>query len=152
MFAATRLRRATGWDSLSLFTRPHLLGPWRPCRDNPVLLDARAARPAGAMMSNAGAHLRPVQDCEAFYGAAIGLWRIDRIDTHGFEQTQVARIESRQFGVHTFNSAAGLEVVDAFGKTRGCRTVTLACKPIENFDDARVDEGAPPLGVETSLA
>jgi len=48
------------------------------------------------------------------------------------------------------NRAAVVE--DAFGKTRGCRTVTLACKPIENFAYARVDEGAPPLGVETSLA
>jgi len=152
MFAATRLWRATGWDSLSVFYAPSLLGPWRACRHNPVVLDATAARPAGAIISNAGVHLRPVQDCEAYYGAAVGIWRIDRIDNHGFEQTHIARIESKQFGVHTFNSAAGLEVVDAFGKTRGCRTVTLACKPIGNLDDARVDEGARPLGVETSLA
>jgi hypothetical protein len=130
MLAATRLRRATGWDRLSLFHAPNLLGPWRPCENNPVVLDARAARPAGAVISSLGARLRPVQDCEAYYGAAIGLWRIDRIDREGLEQTQVAKIASDHFGVHTFNSVQDLEVVDAFGKTRGHRSVTLTCANI----------------------
>jgi len=48
MFAATRLWRATGWDSLSVFYAPSLLGPWRACRHNPVVLDATAARPPPA--------------------------------------------------------------------------------------------------------
>jgi hypothetical protein len=130
MFAATRLRRATGWDSLSVFHAPKLQGPWEPCAHNPVVLDARAARPAGAVISSLGARLRPVQDCEAFYGAAVGLWRIDRIDREGFEQTLVAKITSDRFGVHTYNSAQTVEVIDIFGKLRGLRSVALACEPI----------------------
>jgi hypothetical protein len=127
MFAATRLRRGTGWDSLSIFSASDLRGPWRSCERNPAVLDARAARPAGSIISSTCGYLRPVQDCEAYYGAAIGLWRIDRIDGEAFEQTQIARIVSNNFGVHTYNAAGALEVVDAFGKTRGRSSVTLTC-------------------------
>ncbi len=130
MLAATRLGRGTGWDRLSIFHARHLLGRWQACADNPVVLDARAARPAGAIISRFGARLRPVQDCGAYYGAAIGLWRIDRLDQNGFEQTQVAKIASDRFGVHTYNAAYGLEVVDAFGKTRGRRTATFTCESV----------------------
>ncbi len=130
MFAATRTRRATGWDSLSVFHAPDIRGPWRPCVRNPVVLDARAARPAGAVIYDFGAPLRPVQDCEAYYGAAIGLWRIDRIDCEIFKQTQVARITSGRLGVHTYNKTHGFEVVDLFGRTRGRRSATLACEAV----------------------
>ncbi len=152
MLAATRLRRATGWDSLSVFHAPDLRGPWRACAHNPVVLDARAARPAGAFISSLGARLRPVQDCEAFYGAAIGLWRVDRIDREGFEQTQVAEIASERFGVHTYNSAPDLEVVDVFGKTRGCHTVTLACATVRSPGSSAfpVDRDAALFGAETT--
>jgi hypothetical protein len=135
MFAATRLRRATGWDSLSIFSAPDLRGPWRSCERNPVVIDAHAARPAGAVIAGMGAHLRPVQDCAAYYGAAIGLWRIDRIDREAFSQRQVATIGSEQFGVHTYNSAQAIEVVDAFGKTRGHSTVILTCVDDRPFND-----------------
>jgi hypothetical protein len=143
MLAATRHGRGTGWDRLSIFHAQNLLGHWQACTDNPVVLDACAARPAGAVMSRFGARLRPVQDCGAYYGAAIGLWRIDRLDQDGFEQTQVAKIVSDDFGVHTYNAAYGLEVLDAFGKTRGRRTATFTCVSIPPTGQAAsVDRGA----------
>jgi hypothetical protein len=150
MLASTQLRRGTGWDRLSLFHAQNLLGPWRPCEDNPIVLDARAARPAGAVISSLGARLRPVQDCEAYYGAAIGLWRIDRIDREGFEQTQVAKIASDHFGVHTYNSAQDLEVVDVFGKTRGHRSVTLTCANVLPLRGC-ADHDAAPFCAKTTL-
>lgn len=125
MFAATQQRRGTGWDSLSIFHAPDLRGPWRRRQDNPVLLDARAARPAGAIMFGSGAPVRPVQDCEAYYGAAIGLWRVDRISCNIFEQTKIGRIVAGQFGVHTYNKSPEFEVVDLFGRTPGVRTATV---------------------------
>ena len=143
MFAATRARRATGWDSLSVFHAPDIRGPWRPCAGNPVVLDARAARPAGAVICDFGAPLRPVQDCEAYYGAAIGLWRIDRIDCEIFKQTQVARITSGRLGVHTYNKTHGFEVVDLFGRTRGRRSAMLACEPVRPPSAASADAAEP---------
>jgi len=138
MFAATRQRRATGWDSLSIFHAPDLRGPWRPCQDNPVLLDARAARPAGAVMPGSSAPIRPVQDCAAFYGAAIGLWRVDRLSCDAFEQTQIARIVAGQFGVHTYNSTPEFEVVDLFGRTPGVRTATVSYESLDSSSDDAV--------------
>ena len=135
MFAATRQRRATGWDSLSIFQAPDLRGPWRPCQDNPVLLDARAARPAGAVMLGSAAPVRPVQDCAAFYGAAISLWRVDRISCDAFEQTQIAKIVAGQFGVHTYNRTPEFEVVDLFGQTPGVRTATVSCEFLGSSSD-----------------
>jgi hypothetical protein len=132
MFAATQQRRGTGWDSLSIFHAPDLRGPWRRCQDNPVLLDARASRPAGAIMLGSGAPVRPVQDCAAFYGAAIGLWRVDRISCDAFEQFQVGRIVAGQFGVHTYNRTPEFEVVDLFGRTTGVRTATVSYKSLDS--------------------
>jgi hypothetical protein len=129
MFAATLRGRATGWDCLSLFHADDLRGPWRPCAQSPAVLDASAARPAGAMISSYGAApVRPVQDCAAFYGAAIGLWRVDSLKRDGFEQTQVARIAAGAFGIHTYNATNGFEVVDLFGRTRGVGAAAVTCE------------------------
>ncbi|WP_113891480.1 glucosamine inositolphosphorylceramide transferase family protein [Roseiarcus fermentans] len=128
MFAATRVRRSTGWDVLNAYYAPDIRGPWRPCADNPVVLDARAARSGGGVIAFRGERLRPVQDCSPSYGSAIALWRIDRIDRAGLEQTQVARITSDRFGVHTFNAASGFEVIDGFGRTRGAPSLTVSLR------------------------
>lgn len=127
MFAATRNFRATGWDSLSVFCAPDLQGPWRPCASNPLVLDARASRPAGNIISTGDAHLRPVQNCEAFYGAGINLFRVDRLDPGGFEQAKVAEIGCEDFGVHTYNAVGAFEVVDAFGRMSDKRSLTVRC-------------------------
>jgi hypothetical protein len=50
LFAAVADAGASGWDSLSLFSSDKLLGDWHPHPRNPVLIDAHAARPAGAMV------------------------------------------------------------------------------------------------------
>lgn len=116
MFAVTRPGAGGYSDTLCLYHADHLLGPWRPHPRNPVLVDHAAARPAGAMVRRGGALMRPVQDCRASYGAALGLARVTRLDVQGFAQEveMVLHPGPRWPGrkLHTLNRAGRLEVID----------------------------------------
>jgi hypothetical protein len=117
MFAGTSAWQSSSWDALSLFHAPDLFGPWAPHPRNPVLIDARSARPAGAhFFPHGGALWRPAQDCSGGYGSALSLCRIDRLDPDDYRQSQQAVIRSGPAwpgrGLHTLNWASGLEVID----------------------------------------
>jgi hypothetical protein len=114
MFAATTERQSSSWDALCLFHSPDLKGPWRAHPQNPVLIDAGAARPAGRIFRADGVLWRPAQDCRADYGAALALCAIERLDRDGYQQTVRTRLrfEAATRGPHTLNWAAGLEVID----------------------------------------
>ena len=115
---------SSSWDILSLFHAEKLLGPWRPHAQNPVLIDAALSRPAGAIFKREGFHMRPVQDCSQYYGGALILSRLETLSHDSFSQTPVGRIDCGPYGCHTYNYAAGLEVIDVFGPTRGLKTAT----------------------------
>jgi hypothetical protein len=85
-------RWGSSWDSLSLYSAPHLLGPWVPHRGNPVLIDARSARPAGEIFRHGAGVFRPVQDCSDGYGFALAIAQITRLDDACFTQRLVSRI------------------------------------------------------------
>lgn len=120
IFAATEWGGSSSWDGLSLFTAEKLLGPWQPHPRNPVLIDVTSARPGGAMFEHGGALIRPAQDCSGGYGSALTFARIDRLDDTGFTQTPLATWRSgrigdpRIIGPHTYNCAAGLELIDLY--------------------------------------
>jgi hypothetical protein len=103
-------------DTLAIHYAPRLFGPWREHAQRPVLIEAGAARPAGAVVKKSGALWRPVQDCTDGYGRALRLARIDRIDPQGFEQTFTARIGSGPLWpggrLHTLNRFGSLECID----------------------------------------
>lgn len=110
-----------GWggysDALAIWRAPALFGPWTPHAANPALIDARAARPAGAVVKRGGRLIRPVQDCESLYGAALRFYEITRLDADGFEQRLLAHLEPgtpRWPGtrLHTWNRAGSLEAID----------------------------------------
>ena len=86
MFAAARDGQGSYSDTLSLFSAPKLTGPWTPHPANPVLVDHRAARPAGGFFMRNDRLWRPVQDCERGYGTGVGLAEIVRLDETAFEQ------------------------------------------------------------------
>lgn len=119
MFAATRDGAGSHSDMLSLFTAERLLGPWTPHPANPVLIDAGSARPAGNIARRDGRLWRPVQDCRAGYGTALGLAEITRLDREGFAQEvrTVLRPGPDWPGrkLHTLNRAGPLEVIDGSG-------------------------------------
>jgi hypothetical protein len=108
-------------DTLALHHATSLFGPWRPHPANEALIDAGAARPAGAAIERAGALWRPVQDCRRGYGRALRLARIDRLDAEHFAQTVTAQIESGPLWpggrLHTVNRAGRLETIDGVAIT-----------------------------------
>jgi hypothetical protein len=115
MFAAAT-HGGSCWDALDLYMAEHWRGPYRPHRLNPVLVDARAARPAGPMLSRDGGLLRPAQDCTRGYGSGLALCRVDRLDPDGYAQTPLVRLGpplQGDSGVHTLTVAGGFEAIDA---------------------------------------
>ncbi len=119
LFAGVRDWQASSWEALGLFHADALTGPWQAHAGNPVLLDPAAARPAGAMFMHGGQLIRPAQDCRGGYGAGLAFARVDRLDEQGFAQEVVARVTPRARktkGLHTYNRAGDVEVIDLFGK------------------------------------
>ncbi|WP_158815564.1 hypothetical protein [Methylocapsa sp. S129] len=103
-------------DTLAIHVASKIAGPWRAHAANSALIDAGAARPAGAIVRKEGALWRPVQDCTHGYGRALRLARIDRLDPEGFAQTLGPPIGSGPLWpggrLHTLNRAGSLEVID----------------------------------------
>jgi hypothetical protein len=118
MFAVTREAIGGYSDTLAIWHAGDLFGPWRAHRANPVLVDDRAARPAGNMVNLDGMLYRPVQDCRAAYGAAVNLMRVTRLDEEGFEQESDGRVAPGPAWpgrrLHTLNYNGRLETVDGF--------------------------------------
>ena len=63
-------------DNLCLYHADRPEGPWQPHANNPVKVDVRGARMAGAFFWHEGELYRPGQDCLATYGAAVVLHRV----------------------------------------------------------------------------
>ena len=103
-------------DELWLYSAPALTGPWRPHPANPVVSDARRARPAGRIIERGGSLLRPAQDGSGAYGRRIVLNRIDALTPDEYSETPSGSIEPGWLpGVertHTYTADAGFEVID----------------------------------------
>lgn len=117
MFATVRDGKAGAFsDVLHLWSAPSFRGPFLPHAHNPVLIDIASARPAGRLVERGGRLWRPVQDCRAGYGAALGIARVDRLDDSGFAQTVETILRAgpewpgRRF--HTLNRTAAFEFID----------------------------------------
>ncbi|WP_243312629.1 glucosamine inositolphosphorylceramide transferase family protein [Fundidesulfovibrio agrisoli] len=127
LLANVRGERGSSWDELHVFKGPSPLGPFTPHRLNPVVSDVRRARPAGRIARLGGRLVRYGQDCSGWYGRALAVTEITRLDDDGYEERPLARlepglIEGGSFCLHTFDALAGgslagdaqagLEVVD----------------------------------------
>ncbi|MBO6718118.1 MAG: hypothetical protein JJ913_09205 [Rhizobiaceae bacterium] len=116
MFAVTRDGSGGYSDTLAIWHAPALFGPWTPHARNPVLVDDRAARPAGNMVVRDGQLWRPVQDCRNGYGAALGLARVTQLDPDRYDQqvetvlTPNADWPGRK--LHTQNYNGRIEAID----------------------------------------
>jgi hypothetical protein len=103
-------------DELHLFSSDAITGPWRPHPANPVVADARFARPAGKLFVKDDCLIRPAQDCSTRYGAAIVFRRITRLDAQRYEEEMVATLGAEWHpglvGTHTYGVDCGIEVVD----------------------------------------
>jgi hypothetical protein len=119
MFASSVEYQSSSWDALSIFYAPDLLGPWTPHPQNPVLIDAHCARPAGNIFRRSGQLWRTAQDCSSGYGSCISLCSIDKLDIERYAQSSRAVLKPppgwHSQRMHTLNWSAGLEVIDGFG-------------------------------------
>lgn len=118
LFAAGGPASSNAWDSLLVYSAPTLLGPWTPACENPILVDARQARPAGPMIEAGDMLWRPTQDCSLHYGGALTWAKFFPTADGGWRQRRGGRLSfspaSRMLGPHTWAQASGLEVIDVF--------------------------------------
>ncbi len=118
MFAVVRDGVGGYSDTLAIWWAQDLFGPWHPHAHNPVLVDDRAARPAGEFVRRDGSLYRPVQDCRRAYGGALGFMKVTRLDRENFEQQGEGTITGggpwpgRR--LHTLNYNGRLEAIDGF--------------------------------------
>lgn len=87
---------------------------WTPHPLNPIVADARCARPAGGLFVRAGHIYRPAQDCSRRYGYGLRIMEIMRLDTEGYmeREEKVYLPQGECTGMHTFNQQAGWTAVD----------------------------------------
>ena len=116
LFASVRRETDSFSEALCIFVAERLLGPWRPHPCNPVVVDLASARPAGNIVVRNGRLWRPVQDCRKWYGAAIGLAEVLRLDEGGYQQRVSTILRPGRFWpgrrLHTLNRAGRLECID----------------------------------------
>ena len=109
------------WDELHLFFADDpLTGQWTPHPRNPVVSDARYARPAGRLFRRDGLLLRPSQDSSIRYGYALNLNHVTKLTRYDYEEKPFERLEPPPGGnflaVHTFNFSNDLSVLDVLLK------------------------------------
>jgi hypothetical protein len=118
LFAVVPVPGGPNTDELSLFHAERLEGPWRPHPANPVVSDARCARPAGRVLRIGNALVRPAQDCSRDYGYAVTFQRIDVLTPTDYRESTIGRLEpgwaKGNLRTHTYNREAGFEVVDTY--------------------------------------
>ena len=110
---------ASSWDELHLFSAADpLSSDWTPHPLNPVISDARLARPAGPLFVLDGILYRPSQDSSRRYGYALNLNRIDILTGDDYAETCIEKIlpQSGYLATHTYSRAGGWVFMD--GVTR----------------------------------
>jgi hypothetical protein len=91
-------------------------GDWTAHPGNPVVSDARWARPAGRIFRDGDSYIRPAQDCSDDYGVAVALRRILRLNEREYAEEFAGRLGPERVagaeGLHTWNADAGLHLMD----------------------------------------
>ena len=110
-------------DQLFLFWADNPLSQsWTPHPSNPIVNDARTARPAGQIFFEDGNPIRPSQDNSVRYGKALNFNRMTKLSETEYEEVCVARFEppmsTKILATHTYNRAGELTVIDAVIRRR----------------------------------
>lgn len=126
MFASHGDELASMNDTLHIYWADRIEGPWHAHELNPVKIDARSVRPAGAMWLSGGQLYRVVQDCSSTYGGAIHRMHVLRLNEHEFEEVMDPAWEARNKDQiepwHTCNRFADVTVVDHLRRRARWRT------------------------------
>jgi hypothetical protein len=118
--AATEAFQSSSWDALSLFYADALKGPWTAHALNPVLIDARFARPAGPLWRAGVDFFRPAQDCSGGYGSKLSIRKILRLTPTDFSEETAGTMafgdSPHVLGPHTICRGGDLELIDLYGR------------------------------------
>jgi hypothetical protein len=115
MFTSVTEEEGSNWDELSIFYADNPFGEWTAHPMNPVVSDCRLARMAGNLFKDAQKRLiRPAQNCEREYGAALTFREITELTTTTYcERTVSIRNPPRGHqGLHTWNAVDAITVID----------------------------------------
>ena len=115
LFTNVAQDRGPNWDELHLYHGPSPFGPWQAHPANPIVSDCRRARMAGNIFRDAkGRLIRPAQDCEREYGAALCFCEITELSPQGYRETPVLVMDApaERSGLHTWNKTGDVTVVD----------------------------------------
>ncbi|MEJ9114158.1 hypothetical protein LAV76_15390 [Bacillus paramobilis] len=103
-------------DELYLFHSDSLFGPWVSHPLNPIVSDAKSARPAGNIFVHEGKLIRPSQNCLFSYGYSVNLNEIEIINEDSYKEKKIKEITpsifKRNKGTHTYVFNEYLEVLD----------------------------------------
>lgn len=122
LFTTPSTKEILPMDDLLIYHSQTPFGPWLAHRRNPVISDARYARPAGRPFAMNGKFFRPVQDCSfGEYGRAITIREIVTLNEDEFIERDYLRIDPTWtrgvYKTHTFNFDGNVLVLD------GCRRI-----------------------------
>lgn len=111
------------YDELFLFYSDDFSGTkWTPHPKNPIISDARTARPAGRIFKYGDNLYRPSQNCAKRYGYGININHIIKLDEYEYKEERVNFIEpkwgKRYIGTHTFNHSDDFTIVDVLTRRR----------------------------------
>ncbi|SFV29958.1 glucosamine inositolphosphorylceramide transferase family protein [Hyphomicrobium facile] len=142
-------------DRLCLYHAPTLYGPWRPCGQQPLAIDARTSRPAGHILNVGGALYRPAQDCSRLYGSGIVWCQFSLPLARPFEQVEIATLsprDARSFrGAHTYNRSGSIEAIDVYGAPSD-DAIDLAFLPVAKGKSNSLSGQAPALRTSQEAA
>lgn len=116
LFAGVAAADASSLDELHVFSASAPRGPWRAHPLNPVVSDARCARPAGAVQQWGLRLVRPGQDGSRRYGGAIAFCEIDVLNETEYAEHEIARLEPADLGdaraTHSYTADRVFEAID----------------------------------------
>jgi hypothetical protein len=110
----TRAEPDAGSGSLLLFFSDSLNGEWHFHPANPISTDIRNNRGAGRVFRAGNRWIRPSQSCCPTYGYSFSLNEITEISRVRYAERLVKTVSpgGRLCGVHTYNFAGGIEMID----------------------------------------
>lgn len=104
-------------DETFLYFSDRLESGWTPHPRNPVVSDARRARPAGRPFLHRDVLIRPAQDCTGGYGSRVIFHAIEELTPDDYRERPVGTLgpdwaPGRNFGAHTYTFDGSWEATD----------------------------------------
>jgi hypothetical protein len=123
MFVGVReVEGASVSDELCIFFADQPLSDtWTPHPGNPVVSDARRARPAGAILREGDRLLRPSQDCSRRYGYGLNISEILTLSPESYAEKPIQSRTPAEgesiVAIHTYTRSGPLAMMDGIHRT-----------------------------------